>query len=176
VANLLASLLRYLIQKRTIAKIDGAAEFANLFCRIRDFQINWPAIAAAGSRVSSVNLSRTGPLTLGSAFVAWYTRNGGPIAWPERGASAVTPDQAAIPGFCHPRMHQDKIFHHVQQRRFDWTLPAYDVGRGYLLLDGAHRSIAALRANAEYNIRLAIIHGPIDHRVLADLIVFERPS
>jgi hypothetical protein len=51
-------------------------EFTDLFCRIRDFQVNWSAIAAASSPVSLINLSRTGPLTLGSAFVAWYTRDG----------------------------------------------------------------------------------------------------
>jgi hypothetical protein len=160
----------------TIAGIEGAAEFADLFCNISDFRIDWPAIAAArGSRVSPINLSRAGPLTLGRAIIAWYTRDGRPI-WPEKGASAVTPYQAAMLDFDHLLMSKPKILSYIELGQFDWTLPAYDVGRGYLLLDGAHRSIAALRANAEYNIRLAVIHGPIDHRVLTDLIVFERPS
>ena len=70
-------------------------------------------------------------------------------------------------------MSEDKISEYTQVGRFNWTLPAYDVARGYLLLDGAHRSIATERAKVEYEIQLAVIHGPIDHRVLTDLIVFE---
>jgi hypothetical protein len=146
-------------------------EFTDLFRGIRDLEINWTAIAASGSRVSQINLSRNEPSTLGSAFVAWYTRDGAQVRWPERGASAVTLNQAAVDGFSHPRMSEKKIADYIKQARSDWTLPAYDVERGY----GAHRSVAALRANVEYNIRLAVIHGPIDHRVLRDLIVFERP-
>src|SRR4029077_16939935 len=112
-------------------------EFNDLFC-IRDLQINWPAIAAAGSCMSLIKLSRSGPLTLKSAFVAWHTRYGEPVLLPERGDTAVTLEQAATPGFTHPRMYEDRISYHIQQGRFDWTLPAYDVQRGYLLLNGAH--------------------------------------
>jgi hypothetical protein len=56
------------------------------------------------------------------------TRNGVPVLWPERGASAVTPDQAAMAGFSHPRMHEDRILHYVQQGQFDWTLPTMSGG------------------------------------------------
>jgi hypothetical protein len=145
----------------------------SLFGNIRDLQINWPAIAAADSRISLIKLSRTGPVTLGDVFVAWYTRNGEPIPLPEGGASPVTVDQAATSGFQHMRMAEGKISEYTRAGKFNWTLPAYDVARGYLLLDGVHRSIAAQRARVEYEIQLAVIHGPIDRRVLADLIVFE---
>jgi hypothetical protein len=33
--------------------------------------------------------------------------------------------------------------------------------------------LETLRAGVEYNIELAVIHGPVDRRVLADLAVFE---
>jgi hypothetical protein len=150
-------------------------ELTDLFRGIRDLPINWPAIVAASSRVSLINLSRTGSLTPACIFVAWYTRNGEPVSLPEKGVLPVTLEQAATSGFSHLRMFENVISRYIQQGRFNWTLPAYDVERGYLLLNGVHRSIATLRANDEYNIRLAVIHGPIDNRVLADLIVFERP-
>jgi hypothetical protein len=150
--------------------------------------INWPAIVAVGSSVSSVYLSRTGPLTLGWAFPAWFTCGGAPVChdgnrlaeypgmhkrFPEKGDLAVTIDQAAKTNFNHPWKFEDRINRHRPSGRVELQLPAYDVERGYLLLDGNHRSIATLCAGVEYKIELVVIHGPIDRRVLADLAVFE---
>jgi hypothetical protein len=148
-------------------------ELSDLFGSISDLTINWSVLEAAGFSVSRINLSRTSALNLGGVFVAWYRRNGEPVLWPERGVSPVTIGQAAKPNFEHPRIFETKISEKIQAGQFNWTLPAYDVGRGYLLLDGVHRSIAALRACADYSIQLAVIHGPIDQNVLTDLIVFQ---
>jgi hypothetical protein len=165
-------------------------ELTNLFGGIRDLVINWLAIAAVGSRVSRKCLSRTEPLNLGCVFVPWFTYDGAPVChlkdrpqypgqhvrFPQKGDSVVTLDQATKREFRHPWMSEERIKSHEPKGAVQLLLPAYDVERGYLLLDGAHRSIATLRAGVEYDVQLAVIHGPIDRRVLRDLAVFERPS
>jgi hypothetical protein len=79
--------------------------------------------------------------------------------------------------FHHPWKSEERIEHHRPTGDVvQLLLPAYDVERGYLLLDGAHRSIATLQANIDYCVELAVIHGPIDRRVLSDLAVFEGGS
>jgi hypothetical protein len=150
-----------------------------------NLHIDWRAIA--GCHVSRVHLSHSGPLKLGCVLLAWFTRNGGPVchdphrqqpglspSYPQPGDSPVTVDQAARPNFHHPWMSEERIKVNYPPGPVQLTLPAYDVERGYLLLDGAHRSIATVRAGVEYNVELAVIHGPIDQRVLRDLAVFER--
>ena len=70
-------------------------------------------------------------------------------------------------------MSEERVGAHQPKSPVKLRLPAYDVERGYLLLDGVHRSIATLRSGVEYDIELAVIHGPIDRHVLADLAVLE---
>lgn len=173
--------------------MDRALE--DLF-RIQDVQINWQAIKEAGFRELRVNLSRAGQHQLGSVCLMWFTRDGQPVChnreraqsfrgahlrYPEKGDSAVAIGEAAKPGFRHPWMwentvqkYQEEIKVHGPNNPFRLTLPAYDVGRRFLLLNGAHRSIATLRAGVDYNIELVVIEGPIHHRALRDLVAFER--
>jgi hypothetical protein len=149
--------------------------------------INRPALIDGGYSISSISLSPAGPLTLesGCIFVPWFTRDGFPVChvrtnytgvvinrYPENGDSPVTVREAAQQGFRHPWLSEQKIEEHRPDARVEFAVPAYNVRRGYLLLDGNHRSIATVRAGVEYNIELRIIHGPIDRRVLPDLGVF----
>ena len=166
-------------------------ELQSLF-HIEDVSIDWHAILKAGYSVSRVRLSQAGPHKLGCVFLMWFTRNGAPVChlpdrargypeahvrYPEKGDSPVTVGQAARTDFRHPWMWQQRIDERVQEYRLgapvQLRLPAYKVGPGYLLLNGAHRSIAILRASVEYNIELVVINGPIDQGVLRDLVAFE---
>jgi hypothetical protein len=160
-------------------------ELNELFLAV-NMQVNWRAIVTAGSYISRARLSSTGPLTLSCALVPWFIRNDVPVCHdparqypglgllvPERGDSIVTVDGAATPGFRHPWMSEERIRANRPKGPVKLKLPAYDVERGYLLLDGVHRSIATLRAGIEYEIELAVIRGPIDRHVLPDLAVFE---
>jgi hypothetical protein len=86
-----------------------------LFGRIRDLSINWSVLNDANASVSRINLSRTSSANLDSVFIAWYTRNGQPVLWPERGALPVTVGQAASRTFQHPRMHEEKMRKRYEQ-------------------------------------------------------------
>lgn len=49
-------------------------------------------------------------------------------------------------------------------------VPAYDLGRGrLLLLDGEHRVTALFMADVPCQVRLAVLHGPIDRLIFPDL-------
>jgi hypothetical protein len=150
-----------------------------------NIDIDWRAIV--GCSISRVRLSPNGPTKLGDILAAWFTCDGAPVCHrhdphypnshlrrPREGDLAVTLAEAASRGFNHPWMSEQKIGQHKPNGPVQLTFPAYDVERGrYLLLDGAHRSVATLRAGVDYNIKLAVIHGPIDRRVFADLAIFE---
>lgn len=161
-------------------ELDGLFGQANL-------SINWRGIVATGCYVSRAYLSRNGAFRLEDVFLTWFMRNGHPVChiadrqypglpvtWPQQGDTTVTVGQAAADGFHHPWMSEERIRNYRPNGPLRLKLPAYNVERGYLLLDGAHRSIAAVRAGVEYNVELAVIHGPVSH-VFADLVVFERP-
>lgn len=151
----------------------------------KDLYVNWHAIAAAGSHISRVHLSRSGRRRLDDVLISWYTRDGLPVChrndidpnqahkrFPRSGDSAVTVRQAADANFQHPWMSAQKVKEHTPAGPVQLLLPAYDVEPDYLLLDGAHRSIATLRAGLGYDIDLAVIHGPIDPCIFGDLVVF----
>lgn len=167
-------------------KLDRAVEA--LFRRVdKDLAVNWHAIIAANSRVSRVSLSSSGKRKLDDVFVPWHTSGGLPVShgtvdqaqfpqvhsrYPEKGDTALTVSDAAVVGFSHPWMSEQRLKAHWPTSRVQMVLPAYYVERGYLLLDGNHRSIATLRAQVEYDVELAVVHGPIDPHVLRDLAVF----
>jgi hypothetical protein len=48
-------------------------------------------------------------------------------------------------------------------------LPAYGIPSGAILLDGVHRSIAALMAEVPIEVDLYVVKGPLDPDCLADL-------
>ena len=151
--------------------------------------VNWHAIVAANSTVSRVQMSFSDG-KFHAVFVPWYTRDGAPVchdqrrvgpSWgpkkvhsrfPQKGDLPVTVGQAAAAGFRHPWMSEQRIEAHRPTGKVRLLLPAYDVKRGYLLLDGNHRAIATIRAGVDYDVELVVIHGPIDPRVHRDLVVF----
>ena len=160
----------------------------------KDLTINWHAIVAASS--TSIHLSPSGKC-LNGVFLAWCKANDGfpVVSWnydrqqypnaherlPQKGDQHITAGEAAAPDFHHPGMWKDRVGHWEdwakaeaggQAQKVELLLPAYDVKFGYLLLDGAHRSVAILRAKVDYTVELAVIRGPIDEYVLKDLARF----
>jgi hypothetical protein len=157
----------------------------------KDLVVNWHAIAAAAAEI--VRLPSNGR-RLDDVFLAWYKApDGSPVVswnydrqqypnaqwrYPKKGDSRITVGEAARSGFCHPGMKEDRVKEWEEwakahgSKEVELLLPAYDVKSGYLLLDGAHRSIAILHTKSDYAVELAVIHGPIDEYVLKALAAF----
>ena len=52
----------------------------------------------------------------------------------------------------------------------EWELPAYSLGNGRLfLLDGNHRAVATYLSGVPVNLKLLVLHAPVDRRILVAL-------
>lgn len=163
-------------------------EIEKLFEEI-DIPVHWRALLASCSQVSTEKLSGS---SIRELLVPWYWANKGngvpvchdPTKWnrvtfpncevrlPKQGDKAITIGEAVAPGFTHPWFDEALASKHEASPFRALKLPAYQVGRKRLLLDGNHRTIGSMRSNPRLKLKLVLIKGPVDSRIIRDLAVF----
>ena len=153
---------------------------------------NFALLTSENAYIRRLSLTPDSSPNLNDLIIAWYELDGVPIfhgcnedkslfpkvhpRWPEYGDRALTIGELVRRMRGDAQIHP---FHKVTSMRTNppnnETYPAYHVGDGkLLLLDGAHRCMSLARAQYDYHIEFAVIYGPIDHRIIPDLAVFER--
>jgi hypothetical protein len=155
-----------------------------------DIVINVRKLRESQPRLSLLRVTPKTTPDLRSILVPWFIRGDQPVVHrpdvvdrarfpcfhmdlPKQGDRPLTIGEAADHEHIHPWYKPDSIRPNVEPRG---RLPAYQVGDRLLLLDGNHRCISLVRFGIDYAVDLAVISGPIDGQIMADLAAFKKTS
>ncbi|WP_420031360.1 hypothetical protein ACN2WE_00055 [Streptomyces sp. cg28] len=118
----------------------------------------------------------TSPDRLGQMNTLWYTGpDGTPVEYTHPQAAPLTTRQASKTDMRSLPQRENTLTRLTKQASgslepVQLVLPAYRLPNGTdLILDGTHRAVAALRAQARVTVFLYVLLGPADPTILPDL-------
>ncbi|MGW6486193.1 hypothetical protein [Streptomyces sp. NPDC055056] len=138
------------------------------------------------SRVTDLRLPvqqrfHTSPDRLGMMNTLWYVGpDGTPAEYTHPRADPLSTRQAAVADMRALPQRETTLGALTQQAAkcpepVQLVLPAYRLPNGAdLILDGTHRAVAALRAQARVTVFLYVLLGPADPKILPDLAYYLR--
>ncbi|MEV0647166.1 hypothetical protein AB0I28_18045 [Phytomonospora sp. NPDC050363] len=153
--------------------MGGPADFEAFF-RGGDLRVPlaWDRLAEAGC-TATIEVGRSAA-ELGECHTTWYADAGGAATvWDAPGARPLRVREAgALQN--HDARRTERLAEYVRDFAaaigpVRLVLPAYTVNGDTLLLDGAHRAVAAWRARPDLRVLLWRLHGPADEKLLPHL-------
>ncbi|MDX1496818.1 MAG: hypothetical protein R3352_04630 [Salinisphaeraceae bacterium] len=132
-------------------------------------QLDWNKFAASCRAIDVVYFSMPGSKSL--IFTPWYaSQDGGPCRFSDAGA---VPQSLAMVAQNKRLLSHYKI-KGTPPKETALVIPAYRLpGDAILLLDGNHRCVSYVLAESNVGLFVAAINGPIDRRILPDLVHWE---
>ncbi|WP_068926641.1 hypothetical protein [Planobispora rosea] len=139
--------------------------------------LDWDALRDMDCAVSAV-YSRSRDL-LSSIFTVWYERPDGTNGdWRNRTDRPLRVGDVYRTHSTWPEVRRRRIAalsdtFRREPEPVQLVLPAYSLGdERLLLLDGTHRSVAAHLAGADVRLFIFMVKGPVDDKILPDLMHF----